>query len=66
MLAEKAKPWEWVAHDNAMFDICWIKVPLSYNILNVFLVIWDSLKCAAISYSYFSLEFMEFSCFIRS
>ncbi|KAL8097734.1 uncharacterized protein LOC141686990 [Apium graveolens] len=23
--AEKAKLWEWAAHDNAIFDICWIK-----------------------------------------
>ncbi|KAK1359473.1 denticleless protein-like [Heracleum sosnowskyi] len=23
--SEKAKLWEWVAHDNAIFDICWIK-----------------------------------------
>ncbi|KAL1831412.1 hypothetical protein ACET3Z_001063 [Daucus carota] len=23
--AEKAKLWEWVAHDNAIFDACWIK-----------------------------------------
>lgn len=26
---EKAKVSEWVAHDNAIFDVCWIKVRLS-------------------------------------
>lgn len=28
IFAEKAKVSEWVAHDNAIFDICWIKVPI--------------------------------------
>lgn len=24
--AEKARVSEWLAHDNAIFDLCWIKV----------------------------------------
>lgn len=29
---EKSKMSEWVAHENAIFDVCWIKVHLSFQI----------------------------------
>ncbi|GJU18454.1 hypothetical protein Tco_1146420 [Tanacetum coccineum] len=35
--AEKARVSEWLAHDNAIFDLCWIKVPE----LNMYLRIPD-------------------------
>lgn len=29
--ADKAKISEWIAHENAVFDLCWIKVCLSLS-----------------------------------
>lgn len=33
--AEKARVSEWLAHDNAIFDLCWIKV-LKISVIRYF------------------------------
>lgn len=49
LCAEKARLYEWVAHDNAVFDVCWIKVCTCHKDL---LKICDVFWCAQLSQNY--------------
>lgn len=66
LCAEKARLYEWVAHDNAVFDVCWIKVCTCHkDLLKICDVFWfahtiksELLNFPNIKFSQFRINFL--------